>query len=72
MQAEPLRGPRDVPFLSDRNEVAKLPQLHWPYLKGNDYGLSLIMAGHTEKGYSFVTEITAGPRTAPPGTTSRG
>src|SRR5436309_6500059 len=28
LQAEPLRGPRDVPFLSDRDEIAKLPQFH--------------------------------------------
>jgi tripartite-type tricarboxylate transporter receptor subunit TctC len=41
LQAEPLRGPRDVPFLSDRDEIAKLPQLHRPYLKGNDYGSAL-------------------------------
>ena len=33
LHAEPLRGPRDVPFLSDRNEIAKLPKFHGPIKK---------------------------------------
>jgi hypothetical protein len=36
LQAEPFRGPRDIAFLGDRNDVAKLPQVHRQYLKGND------------------------------------
>jgi len=36
LQAKSLRSPSDVAFLCDRNDVAKLPQVHRRYLKGND------------------------------------
>jgi len=28
LHAKPLRGPRDVPFLGDSNEVPEMSQLH--------------------------------------------
>jgi len=37
LHSEPLRCTRDVPFLSDGYDVAKLSQFHCTYPKGNDY-----------------------------------
>ena len=28
--AEPLSGARDMPFLGNSDEIAEMPQLHWP------------------------------------------
>jgi len=41
LYTEPLRGPCEVLFLSDRYDVAKLPQLQSTYPKGNGYGSTL-------------------------------
>jgi hypothetical protein len=49
LHAEPLRGPRDVPFLSDRDDIAKLPQFHYTYPKGNDHELALSWLDMLEK-----------------------
>src|SRR5215472_16257930 len=42
LYAEPFFGPRDVPFLGDRDEIAELSQLHCYNPKGMSFDLSIL------------------------------
>ena len=54
LHTEPLRGPREVLFLSDRYDVAKLPQLQSTYPKGNDYGSTLAWLDMRQKAIALL------------------
>src|SRR5262249_59644917 len=34
LHTQPFRGPRDVPFLGDGNEISQVPEIHIIYLQG--------------------------------------
>src|SRR2546422_9890709 len=40
LDAEPVRGARDVSRLGARDDIAQLPQLHCPYPEGNAFDLA--------------------------------
>ena len=42
LDAKPLCGPGNVPFLGNRNEVAEVPQFHLSYPKDMDFAVGIL------------------------------